>query len=66
MAAKTTLTAKSLKSLGAARAGCSGHAARHLADCTDLAWRIPDVGTIAPHDACLARMRRDSACKAAF
>ena len=42
------------------------HAARHLATCAGLADRVADFGAFEPHDAYLARLRRDHGRKPGF
>ncbi|HEX2941780.1 MAG TPA: hypothetical protein VHO91_12090, partial [Rhodopila sp.] len=43
-----------------------GHAARHLRDCAGLASAVPDYGAFEPHDAYVARLRREHGRKTGF
>lgn len=48
------------------RSGRYAHVARHVQDCTGVAPRIADFGRFEPHDAWVARLRREHARKWKF
>ena len=52
--------------LSAGKSSRYQHAARHLAECDALASQIEDFGTVEPHAAYVARLRRDHGRKSGF
>lgn len=66
LAATVALRAMIDFTLQQARSSRYKHSARHLASCADLATHIPDVGSIEPHDAYVARLRKQHGRKAGF
>ncbi|MBK1663740.1 hypothetical protein CKO38_07360 [Rhodospirillum rubrum] len=54
------------ESLTKGRATRYKHAARHLCDCASLAASIPKDGAVEPHEAYVARLRREHGRKTAF
>jgi hypothetical protein len=66
LAATIVLRAMIDFSLRKARSSRYRHAARHLLDCSGLSSAIKDFGSIEPHDAYEARLRREHGRKSSF
>jgi tetratricopeptide (TPR) repeat protein len=66
LAATLVLRAMIDFALSHSRASRYRHAARHLLECESLASYVPDWGTVEPHDAYVARLKKQHARKSAF
>jgi hypothetical protein len=66
LAATLALRAMIDFTLSAGKSSRYQHAARHLAECDDLASQIEAFGTFEPHATYVARLRRDHARKSGF